>query len=248
MTSDDQTPPPPSATVDAVAQWFAALHADLEGMNRDIEVILSAASDPTADVARLAKAGRDGIKDRVRVLLGERPRVNGAGLIFSRSARGEGKGVTEWWVRDGDSDVTRYQFGVNPGGQRFYDYETLEWFTVSFTSGRPWVTGPYIDYLGVEEYIVTATVRAEVHGRAVGVTGLDMTIAELERELLPLLRLARRPSALLNPHGGVLVSSTSSLATGDLMTELPAGFRRLPIPAMGATLSLIVADDPAARR
>ena len=243
MTSVDQIPLA-SPALDAVARWFTVLYSDLASTNRDIEGILATASDPSADVARLAKAGRDGIKDRVRVLLAERPRVNGAGLIFSRSARGEGKGVTEWWVRDGDGDVTRFQFGVNPGGQRFYDYETLEWFTVSFTTGRPWLTGPYIDYLGVEEYIVTATVRAEVHGRAVGVTGLDMTVAELERELLPLLRLERRPSALLNPHGGVLVSSTSRFAPGDLLTAPPEGFTRVPLPAVDATLSLLVADEP----
>lgn len=244
MTSDEDA----AAAVDAVAQWIAELHLELEGMNRDIEAILATASDPTADVARLAKAGRDGIKDRVRVLLRGRPRVNGAGLIFSRSARGEAKGVTEWWVRDGDAGVSRYQFGVNPGSQRFYDYETLEWFTVSFTTGRPWLTGPYIDYLGVEEYIVTATVRATVHGRAVGVTGLDMTVADLERELLPLLRLARRPSALLNAHGGVVVSSTSRFASGDLVTVPPPGFTRVPVPAMDASLSLLVADEPVGAR
>lgn len=247
MTSDDQTPPA-TAAVDAIAQWFTALYADLQAVNRDIGAILASASDATADVARLAKAGRDGIKDRVRVLLGQRPRVNGAGLIFSRSARGEGRGVTEWWVRDGEGDVTRYQFGVNPGGQRFYDYETLEWFTVSFSTGRPWLTGPYIDYLGVEEYIVTATVRAEVHGRAVGVTGLDMTVAELERELLPLLRLAQGPTALLNAHGGVLVSSTSRLAPGDLVTAPPAGFSRVPIPCADTTLSMLVAENDADAR
>ena len=242
MTTDDHAPLAADA-VNSVARWFTTLYADLAAMNRDVCAILAAASDPSADVARLAREGRDGIKERVRTILYERPHINGAGLIFSRSARGEGKGVTEWWVRDGDTDVTRYQFGVNPGGQRFYDYESLEWFTVSFTTGRPWLTGPYIDYLGVEEYVVTATTRAELHSRAVGVTGLDITVAELERELLPMLRLARRPCALLNAHGGVLVSSTSRYASGDLVPVAPAGFTRLPLPAMDASLSLLVADE-----
>lgn len=228
--------------VDAITGWFSRLFGDLDAMNRDFRAVLEEASQPDDDVARLAKAGRDRAKELVRRFLVEHPRVNGAGLIFSRSARGEGKGVTEWWVRDGDGGLALYEFEVNPLGQRFYDYEKLEWFTVSLSTGRPWLTGPYIDYLGVEEYVVTMTVRSEVHGRAVGVTGLDIRVSDLERELLPLLRLAGRPALLLNPHDSVLASSSSRFSAGDVVHDVPEGFRRVPLPLENPPLTLVVSS------
>jgi len=241
MAADEVTRP----AVDAIAEWFSRLFGDIAAMNRDFSAVLEAASDPGDDVTRLARAGRDRFKERVRTFLAEHPRVNGAGLIFSRAAGGEGRGVTEWWVRDGDGGLARYRFEVNPLGQRFYDYEKLEWFTMSFGTGRPWLAGPYIDYLGVEEYVVTLSERAEAHGRALGVAGLDITVSDLERELLPMLRLAPGPAMLLNTHGAVLVSTTSRWGTGDLVADLPEGFTRVPLGVAEAELSLVIADETA---
>lgn len=236
MTTHDES----LAALESITAWFTRAFAELDEMNRDFCRLLEEATGVDDDVTRLAKAGRDVFKERVRTYLREHPRINGAGLIFSRSARGEGKGVTEWWVRDGADGMTRYQFGVNPLGQRFYDYEKLEWFTVSVSTGRPWLAGPYIDYLGVEEYVVTLTVRSEVHGRAVGVTGLDIKVGDLERELLPLLRLAGGPALLLNPHDAVLVSSSSRFSAGDVVHDVPEGFRRVPLPLENPPLTLLV--------
>lgn len=239
MAADEVTRP----AIEPIAGWFQRTFADLEEMNRDFRAVLEESAGAQDDVARLARAGRDRFQERVRAFLGAHPRVNGAGLIFSRSERGDGSGVTEWWVRDGEHGLARYRFENNPLGERFYDYERLEWFTTSFREGRPWLTGPYIDYLGVEEYVVTLTTRAEAHGRPVGITGLDITVSDLERELLPLLRSIRRPAALLNPHGAVLVSSASRFSTGDLVDDEQEGFTRVPLEILGAELSVLVADE-----
>lgn len=228
---------------ESLVAWFSRTFDDLRAMNRDLCEMLEAASASDDDVARVARAGRDRCKGRVRDFLRDHPRVNGAGVIFSRSALGDGKGVIEWWVRDGKDGLARYQFEVNPLGQRFYDYEKLEWFMVSFRSGQQWLTGPYIDYLGVEEYVVTLTTRTELHGRPVGVTGLDITVSDLERELLPMLRAARRPALLLNSHGAVLVSTASRYSAGDLVPEGVAGFSAVPLVSADVQITLLVADE-----
>jgi GntR family transcriptional repressor for pyruvate dehydrogenase complex len=229
--------------VQAVERWFEKAFARLDGMNDDFRTLLEQGSSRSDDVARIARANRDGLKKRARRYLRDHARADGAGLIFTRSSTGKGRGVIEWWERDATHSVNRYSFGVDPTVDRFYDYEKLEWFTASFESGRHWVTGPYIDYLGVDKYVVTFTAQSSVHGRPVGVAAVDMLLDDFERELLPILNGYAGPAALVSSHGSVLVSSTGEFVTGNLVRELPAGYTSTGIDPSGSSLRLILGPE-----
>jgi GntR family transcriptional repressor for pyruvate dehydrogenase complex len=230
-------------TVQQVEQWFETAFVHLDDMNKDFSDLLEKGSSPGEDVARIARANRDGLKKRVRRYLRDDARADGAGLIFTRSSMGKGRGVIEWWERDATHTVNRYSFGVDPTVDRFYDYEKLEWFTRSFESGRRWVTGPYIDYLGVDKYVVTFTAQSSVHGRPVGVAAVDVLLDDFESQLLPILRGHAGPAALVSAHGSVLVSGTGEFTTGNLIGDLPADYTSTPIDPSGSSLRLILGPE-----
>lgn len=232
MTAPDEL----AAGLDA---WFTQIFAELDAMNLDFVDLLERDSTPADDVAKLARLGRSGMKRRVQRFLHEHPSADGAGLIFTRAQTDPREGVIEWWERDDANSVSRHMIGTNPTHDRFYDYEQHEWFSTPFRSGRPWITGPYIDYLGIDEYVVTLTTRTVAHGRPVGVAGLDIQMQDFERALVPIMRRIPGAAALLSPHYSVLVGNSSRFITGDRIDRAPSGFVSTKLDAAGATLYLL---------
>lgn len=225
--------------VDDLARWFAGTFADIAAMNGDFTALIERETVPGDGVAQLAEAVREPLGERARGFLAEHPSADGAGLVFARPDDAESPSVIEWWERGPDGEVGRCSFGVDPAGARFYEYDRLEWFTRAYHDGSPWIAGPYIDYLGVEQYIVTLTVQALGHGRPVGATGIDIRVRDLERALMPIMRRIPGEAAVLNPHNGVLVGNSSRLLAGDRLPEIPDGFTLTDLGAGGPPLRLL---------
>ena len=185
----------------------------------------------------------DSVRSRLKAVavnfLAENETVDGCGLIFAHSALGTPNGHLEWWVREDESRFARYSFGVVPGADRYYDYEQHEWFTRAFNEGAPALVGPYIDYLGVEAYVLTLTVPAEVEGQRVGAVGNDIQVEDLEEALMPILLSSDREVALLNRHGNVLFGNTSRFMPGEYVAEPPQGFERVQISPASDEVALL---------
>lgn len=227
-----------SVGLEGMVGWFAQLYDQLEGMSQDFVDFLERDSAQGTDVSVLARRSRSGIKRRVQSFLDQNTSAAGAGLVFTRAQSGLHEGVIEWWERDGLT-VTRHSIGTNPRNDRFYDYEQLEWFTTPFRSGRPWITGPYLDYLGADEYVVTLSTRVIAHGKPIGVAGVDIEMKDFERALAPFLALIPGPAALLSPHYSVLLGNSSQFVTGDRIDRISSGFVSTAVDAAGATLYLL---------
>lgn len=222
-----------------LSEWFEQYYSDIEAFGDDLSTIIE--FDPSS-TGNITEAARRKIRDRSVLFLDEHELPDGAGVVFSRSATGSTEGSLEWWVRDPDQRVARYSFGVNPTGDRFYDYERLEWFETAFLEQHRAIAGPYIDYLGVEEYIVTCTIPLRVNGKVVGVVGTDNRMADVERVLLPMLRQLPGDAAILNPHRNVLVGNSGRFMSGDRIPEVPDGFAVTPLDVAGIDLALLHAD------
>lgn len=162
----------------------------------------------------------------------------GAGLILDRSLAADHQVDLEWWIRSDEGSVERHQFVIDPGSNDFYDYEGFEWFVSGCLEESRTLAGPYIDHLGVDDYIVTLAVPAYHRDERIGLVAADITVRELEEQLLPLLTATPGSSALLNPHGIVLVGSSADLATGDRVEQAPEGWASHPVgdPAVGLTV------------
>lgn len=220
-----------------LTEWFEATFADIESMASGYSELLERDNSPDDAVVRISGDSRKGIQERALHVLRAHPIVDGAGAIFAREKIGSTKGVIEWWVRDDDGRMARYSFGVDPAEDRFYDYERLEWFN-AFVQRTRWITGPYIDYLGIEEYIVTLTVPLRVHDVLAGVVGVDIRMSDLETALMPILRRVSGNVALLNAHSSVLVGNSGRYVSGDHVAPTPDGFETtdLRLSALGLRL------------
>lgn len=170
----------------------------------------------------------------------ERYASDGVGLIFQRDLMAAASPALEWWIREGD-EVLRQEFDNDPGSPRFYDYEQLEWFRGGFGAEARTIAGPYIDYLGVNDYITTWTIPLVVHGRTVGVVGLDLKVNTVEKYLIPtLLKATQRRAAVVNETSQVFVSTIGPLAAGTLVEAVPEGYALLPLDVADLELKLLV--------
>ncbi|RGE24345.1 cache domain-containing protein [Leucobacter sp. wl10] len=225
-----------SAVIATIDEWLDDRFSHLEKLAEDFIALLRLDESARLDLG-------ESVRRRLRALavryLADNAVVDGCGLIFARSALSFERGHLEWWVREDESRFARYSFGVVPGADRYYDYEHHEWFTRAFQDGVPALVGPYIDYLGVEAYVLTLTVPAAVDGVRVGAVGNDLQVADLETELLPVLQRSGVEMALVGRHGNVLVGNSSRLLPGLFVPDALDGFTRRRLGPEGAEVELL---------
>lgn len=226
-----------AAVAQEIADWFNGLFADLEQLGEELTEIVSPdfAGDAPHEVTSSTSKR---LRGHVIGYLSEHPGLDGAGLIFPIALQREGRARLEWWIHSGEEFI-RQEFNLDPSSGQFYDYEILEWWQGGFRDERRSVAGPYIDHLGVDDYIVTMTVPAYADGKKVGVAGMDMVMREVESKLLGMLSPLGSGTALLNRHNSVIVGNTGALSTGILVAQVPEGYARARIDAPGLDLSLI---------
>jgi hypothetical protein len=143
--------------------------------------------------------------------------VQGAGFVAGVGVLADEPWWLEWFARDADNRVQRLVVQTDPKGMGFYDYEHLQWYVVPRDKGVRHVTGPYVDYLCTDDYTLTFTAPVLAAGRFVGVAGADVGVHAAERELIPVLRAAGRPVAVVNSLGRILASNSGRHLCGDLI-------------------------------
>jgi hypothetical protein len=75
-------------------------------------------------------------------------------------------------------------------------------------TGEPSAMGPYVDYGGVDDYLVTVSVPVTNNGVFVGIMAADIRVASLERAVAPWLAQADGACILLNSASRVLLSNS----------------------------------------
>lgn len=131
-----------------------------------------------------------------------------------------------------DADLTElgtYQAGL----------EDIEWYRVPATTGRPHMTGPFVDYMCTDQFAFTFTVPLEISGEFYGVAGIDMTVRSLEEEIETLLEDVSPDAILLSNTDLVAISLDPQFATGSRLKPAQLGSYALT-PAPGTLLSVAV--------
>lgn len=220
--------PTTTATIGPAAEQVSAL---FEGLFADIDRMRARLEDLFAGGEVDAAAVLTVVEPHARALL-DRGIVLGAGYVAGRDALVDRELYLAWWQGDdqqllGESDA--------PASGDPFDYTRREWFRVPQDTGRRHVTGPYVDYVCTDEYVVTCTAPVVVGGRTVGVVGCDILVETLENLLLGTLSSAG--ATLVGDHGRTMVSADHRLAPGTIC-DLAAARRRTECP--GLPLSLVV--------
>jgi hypothetical protein len=77
--------------------------------------------------------------------------------------------------------------------------------------------GPYVDYHGTDQYILTMSTPVLYGGEFLGITGADLYLRTVEKAVLPLLPPG---GILLNVQGRVIISRSARHVTGALLRRL----------------------------
>ena len=114
----------------------------------------------------------------------------------------------------------------DPESEFFRDYTRLEWWRGVASGEASHITGPYVDYLCTDEFILTLTMPVfDTSGAQPGVAGVDVTVSALEARFLAAFgRLGERVT-LVNAQSRVVLSTDPTIAAGTLLAE---GGERLP--------------------
>ena len=149
----------------------------------------------------------------------------GAGFVAAPGAISDATWHLAWWLGDTNTfgmgstapHIRRLIAVEEPSAESFRDYTSLEWWRVPEATGERHITGPYVDYLCTDEYTLTLTEPVFFRGGSIGVVGADLYVEDLERALLPELRLLGPAVTVVNASGRVLLSTDAHLATGSLL-------------------------------
>jgi len=156
------------------------------------------------------------VRPTVEALIGEHsPDVAGAGVIANAGLLGPNRSYIAWWQ---GSELERVDALANFSPNSMSRYVKSEWFRIPVETGRPHVTGPYVDFLCTDEYVLTFThpVLAGA-GRAIaGIVGADITVQTLENQVEPMLRSIGPRCALVNAEGRTIACTDPELGAGDL--------------------------------
>lgn len=224
------------AAVSSISGWFNIASAATYGL-------AAAATDLfTGAVARGARVSRRdlaGLQEVAANFLHEHPFACGAGATLSSAMVDEGQGILEWWT-PGPQGAQKLVFDLDPEGERFYDYERLPFFSAAEKTGEETSWGPYVDYLGSDEYILTHTAPFYIHGEFAGVAGYDVTVRALEDILLPTLRSIPGDAALLNSSNRVIIGNSGAYLVGERIKSAPEGQCVLPLDVPHLGFSVLV--------
>jgi hypothetical protein len=201
---------PLSLAADAVTRLFADLLADIEATRDVVEQLFATGPVDSAAV-------QEAVEPRARALL-DRGIALGAGYVAARDVLVDRSLYLAWW--QGEDQQLLGESEAPATGDPF-DYTRREWFRVPEQTGHRHVTGPYVDYVCTDEYVVTTTVPVRAGGRTVGVVGADVLVEALEDRLLA--TMAAAGATLVGDHGRSMVSADHRLAPGTLVD--PAAVR-----------------------
>lgn len=193
-----------SSCVESIERHFHGILSELETM-RGLLVELFDQGPVDSAVARAQ------IEPHVRRFLATADIV-GAGYVAARNALSDESLYLAWWQGD---DRQLLAESDAPGTGDPLDYTRHPWFRTPERTGQPYVTGPYVDFVCTDEYVMTSTAPVISRGSMVGVVGADTLVETLEGLLLPPLRSAG--ATLVNDQGRTVVSADPHLATGSLL-------------------------------
>jgi hypothetical protein len=200
----------PQHVAERVATTFDDLFATIDGWRDRLQAHLEADAAPTADTL-------DPVVEAQAVpALAADGLITGSGFVAAPGLLSDAHWHLAWWL-GGAAGIRRLATIDDPSNEQFRDYTTLEWWRFPARTGTRHLTGPYVDYVCTDDYTVTITTPVTVGGALLGVVGMDVLVDRLERELLPLLRAAGVPIAVVNASGRIVTATDARREPGSML-------------------------------
>ena len=198
----------PSTMPDSLARCAIAVGAYFGALFTSLEIIGERVAEAFEQHRPMnASALSDVVQPLAAATLADHP-VVGAGFVARPGSLADRELFLAWW--QGEEQTLLAERGV-PLGNHVFDYTRHEWFQTPLATGERHVTGPYVDYVCTDEYVLTATVPVHVGGQMAGVAGADTrleTFEELMRDALT------GDVVLINGHDRCVVAADPLLRSG----------------------------------
>jgi hypothetical protein len=210
-----------------VTAYFGALFGSLELIGDRVAEAFD--GHPGVSAAALTQV----VEPLAAATLAEHP-VVGAGFVAHPGWLTDRELYLAWW--QGEAQQPLAERGV-PIGHHVFDYSRHEWFETPRATGTRHVTGPYVDYVCTDEYVLTATLPVHVDGQMIGVAGADTRLETFEQLMREPLRDGG-DVVLVNSHDRCVVAADPLLRSGQKVA--PASYARvvplddLPFRVLGA--------------
>lgn len=219
----------------ALTAWIGGVSKETKGLSTRVASMLEGNLAGKSKVSKTALAGLD---ELAQEFLEKNSFAVGAGTFFTADFAEESGRALEWWFRKSDGALERLDADRTPGSNRYYDYEKKPFFSTAAATGEQTLWGPYIDYLGFEEYILTFTAPVSVHGNFTGVAGCDLRIKDLESHIMPILWAIPTDAAVINASNRVILGNSGQYLVGE---RIKPGSREehriaLDLPHLGLSL------------
>lgn len=145
--------------------------------------------------------------------------VAGTGAIMSPGTLSDTTRWLEWWQSSAapGGEPRFLDVDLDPTSVDFYDYTGADWFEIPERTGQRSIVGPYVDYGGTDEYMLTLTLPVITEGTFLGVAGADVPARRFEVVTLPILQRIETQAVLINAAGRVIASNTPALLAGSLL-------------------------------
>lgn len=143
--------------------------------------------------------------------------IDGLGIMAERDVVTDHPLWMEWWHNADDGPIRETHHVLDPTRDDFYDYLAREPMARTRSNRGPWIAGPYVDYGGVDDYILTVSVPIMRDGQFLGAAAVDFLAAEFERRMAPWLAKLDDDAFVLNGDNRVVVSNTPRCIVGDLV-------------------------------
>ena len=165
-----------------------------------------------------------------RTLLDGEGLLRGAGVVLAPAQLMDARLWIDWWVIDGAGLMQAAVFDFDEDSLDYYDYTGAQWYVAPRDGALRSLVGPYVDYNGLNDYIVTATTPVLVDDRFVGVAGADLSVDTIERRLVTLRKTLAHSRfsgqlAIVNGSNRVVASTSARHVAGSLLRAADADGR-----------------------
>ena len=221
-----------------IGAWFSHMYDDLSRMAIACEREIR---DSRGKRAEISDKNLRAIRPAAAAFLERHTVPEAAGIVLREGVVDADRGSIEWWRRDAHGSTNRIVFNLSPDAAGFYDFVTLDWFADVVATGKPAIQGPYLDYAGMDQYIMTSMVPFVLDGELSGTAGCDIEVSALETVIMPILRRIPADAALVSKLNRIVVGNSGRFLVGNRVGSLPEDAHLVDVPGVDLGLQLVAA-------
>lgn len=225
-----------------VAAAFGGMTGELERVAVELEALSGRLGQMFAEVDRpLVVDDLSALRPTIlSIIEAHAGRVIGAGLVAGPDLLADAEHWLEWWSTPGSpAKPEPLRVNLEPDAPNFYNYANTSWFATAAETREPLLSGPFVDHECTNLYTFTLSAPIVLEDEFRGVVAADLSLAGLEKLMVPPLRALPGKAALVTAEGRVIASTDTSVIPGSRLPRSSTDRPRHTLPAPVGSLEVV---------